>query len=142
MKTLARVAAALMLAACGSGRPTGAGTDGALWEPYECQPSTSHLSEQCVAIAREYADAIPSALACSAGEACGALRPVPLQGPGGLEGLCNCPILVNGSRSAALDVALARFITSGCPIGCCPCPPAPPTPGSCPTDGPHPNACG
>ncbi len=152
MKALAPMAAAaLALIACGSARSVdgtaSTANSGALWEPYTCQPGTGYLSEECAAIAREYAAAIPAALACSAGDTCGALRPVTVSrefsdGSLVLEGLCNCPFLANGTRSAVLDAALARFIASGCEIGCCPCPPWEPAPGPCPTGGTHPNSCG
>jgi hypothetical protein len=141
----------LSLAACGPGRSgsTGAtpGTDGApLWEPYSCTNLPEGHPEQCLVLAREYAAEMRNADACVPEDACGPLRPAVVSLVTGqsttLEGLCNCPVLVNASRSAALDAVLARFLAAGCHVGCCPCPPAAPAPHPCIDSGPLAGSCG
>ncbi len=143
------LAAVLATAACGGGRePASSSTataSDAAWVPFACD-GKAPLSEECLALARDYDEALRSAIACWPGDACAALRPATVALQQGdrltLEGLCNCPVLVSSARTAALDAALARYRAAGCGIGCCPCQSSAPAPGQCPASGLHPGACG
>jgi hypothetical protein len=124
----------------------------ATWQPYACDENGIH-SPECLELARRYAAALPTALGCDPGETCAVLRPPTVSeggssdGPSILEGLCNCPVRMNGHRDASLDVALGRFIAAGCAIECCPCPiplPSGPdrtTPVECNESGPYAGTC-
>ena len=142
----------LMLGACGKGvDPSGSsGVVGNLQafdgrtlafngSTFECSNAAPYPAG-CQDLAREYAAAIPDALACDldASEACTAPRPVASAEP---TWLCNCAFMVNPSRSATLDAALARFVSHGCPIGCCPCPLGGPVPYACRATSSGPGTC-
>lgn len=156
MTTRPWMALAAALAACGSERPAtpaspaeassiGPGSGG--WEPSTCTPAAGPLPDPCLALAREYAVAMVPAVGCVPGDTCGTLRPAVDVVADGMvstvDGLCSCPVLVNDSRTAALDAALTRFLAASCGIGCCPCPSSAPAAQACPGPGtPHPDFCG
>src|SRR5215472_651379 len=92
----------------------------------------SNSSPECIAIADEYAAALPDARRCEPAvrDSCGAQRPLVVFKKVGdqqtLEGLCQCrpggPAYVNPTRTARLDELLPRYTSNGCEIGFCPCP--------------------
>jgi hypothetical protein len=87
------------------------------------------LSQECLAIAQQYAAAYPAAQICDPADptSCSASEPVVIyeQQPDGglmLQGICNCTNAVNPARKGTLDSLLAEFSSKGCAIGNCPCP--------------------
>jgi hypothetical protein len=160
------VAAVAMLAACAGNAPASGGpaqqltdseaqTVAATWQPFSCGPDVP-MSPACLDLVRQYEAALPEAWSCGAGDTCAALRPqlvyeaTSSAGPRTLEGFCQCPARVNEARAAKLDAALGRFLSSGCPIECCPACPwdivtqtyEVPAPVVCSDSGPNAGTCG
>jgi hypothetical protein len=105
-----------------------------------CGPSTTSHEDACLAIAHEYAAAMPDAMVCDPNvlNSCGAGRPLTVaeqraDGSIVLQGLCMPPCLgaVNPQRTATLDEILARFLAQGCSLGPCWCPPPTSMPATC-----------
>jgi len=90
--------------------------------------------DRCQALVARYAQALPSARSCTAGEICAKARPQ-VYVEDGLESL-GCSVLVTDAGAATLDVILGELDAAGCPRLALPCPLGPlPTAcvdGSCP----------
>jgi hypothetical protein len=97
-----------------------------------CSPSDDD-ENSCIAITREYQEAMADALVCEPDgtDQCRAARPLVVSevaedGGVTLEGLCAPPCLaaINPDRTSTLDELLVRFDASGCAYQRCWCPPA------------------
>jgi hypothetical protein len=104
-----------------------------------CGTSETH---DCLALAKQYAAAMPAALVCdpSLTTPCGAQRPVVVYLKDGqtltLEGLSYCTHAVATGRTAELDAVLQTFRSQGCKFIITPTGPPDPT-----TDPPDPPRC-